>query len=172
MRLIEALEADEDTVLIEFSPDNGATWHVEGDFPGVPRYSYVAELEASQHDEDTVFATFTNHKQGDFKPYVFVSRDRGRTWTSITGDLPERGSVYALAEDPVDPDLLFAGTEFGVFFTVDGGERWHQLSGGVPTISPIPGTSRSIAATVSPFSSLPGVSGYRAYLSPTLSGRD
>ena len=86
-------------------------------------------------DENTVFAAFNNHKRGDFKPYLFKSTDRGATWTSITGDLPERGSTYSIVQDHVNPNLLFAGTEFGVFFTVDGGKKWVQLKAGIPTIS-------------------------------------
>jgi hypothetical protein len=72
---------------------------------------------------------------GDFKPYLLKSSDRGKTWTSIAGNLPERGTVYALAEDSLKKDLLFAGTEFGVFFTPNGGAKWIQLKGGLPTIA-------------------------------------
>jgi len=90
---------------------------------------------ASRHDENTVYALFNNHQNGDFKPYIVKSTDKGRTWTSITGKLPERGSLYAIAEDSVDPNLLFVGTEFGLFFTQDGGGRWTQLKGGLPTIA-------------------------------------
>jgi hypothetical protein len=90
---------------------------------------------ASQHDEQVVYAAFNNHKNGDFKPYLLRSSDKGNTWQSISGDLPVRGSVYAIAEDHVNPNLLFAGTEFGVFFTVDGGQKWTQLKGGLPTIA-------------------------------------
>ena len=80
-----------------------------------------------------MYAAFDNHKKGDFKPYVLISRDLGKSWASIAGDLPERGTVYAFAEDTVLADLLFAGTEFGVFFTQDRGLSWHQLKGGLPT---------------------------------------
>jgi hypothetical protein len=78
--------------------------------------------------------TFNNKKQGDFKPYAFVSRDRGRTWSSITGDLPDREIVYSLMQDHVKPELLFVGTEFGLYFTVDEGAHWIRLKGGLPTI--------------------------------------
>ena len=77
---------------------------------------------------------FNNHKNGDFKPYVLKSSDRGATWTSISSDLPERGSVYTIAEDHVKADLLFVGTEFGVHTTVDGGKSWLNFSAGLPTI--------------------------------------
>ncbi|NOT33989.1 MAG: glycosyl hydrolase [Candidatus Eisenbacteria bacterium] len=123
-----------DDGLVQVSEDAGSHWRRAERFPGVPEITYVSRLEASQHDENVVYAAFDAHKIGDFKPYVLRSDDRGRSWTSIAGDLPERGTVYALAEDHVDRNLLFAGTEFGVFFTRDGGRHWVQLKGGIPTI--------------------------------------
>ena len=124
-----------DDALVHVSEDGGASWRRVESIPGVPEMSYVSFLLASLDKAGTVWAAFDNHKRGDFKPYVVRSTDRGRTWASIAGDLPERGTVYALAQDHVDPDLLFAGTEFGVWFTLDGGGRWIELSGGVPTIA-------------------------------------
>jgi len=124
-----------DDGLVQVSEDGGGSWREEKSFPGVPEHAYVAKLEASSHAADTVFAAFDNHKMGDFKPYLLKSTDRGRTWTSIAGDLPEKGTVYAVVQDPVQPDLLFAGTEFGAFFTLDGGGHWIQLTGGMPTIA-------------------------------------
>jgi photosystem II stability/assembly factor-like uncharacterized protein len=124
-----------DDGLIQVTEDGGESWRKVESFPGVPPRSYVSDIETSLHDADTVYASFDNHKMSDFKPYVLKSLDRGRSWTSVTGDLPERGTVYALAEDHVKPSLLFAGNEFGVFFTVDGGARWIQLEGGVPPIA-------------------------------------
>lgn len=97
--------------------------------------TYVSRLEASAHDANVVYAAFDNHKSGDFKPYVFRSADRGRTWTSIAGDLPQKGTVYALVEDPVDPKLLFAGTEYGLYFSQNGGGSWIALKGNLPTIA-------------------------------------
>jgi photosystem II stability/assembly factor-like uncharacterized protein len=124
-----------DDGLVQVSADGGATWRREQTFPGVPDMTYVSRLTASLHGADTVYAAFNNHKMGDFKPYLLKSTDRGTTWTSIAGDLPERGSVWAVEEDHVDPSLLFVGTEFGVFFTRDGGQRWIQLKGNFPTIA-------------------------------------
>jgi hypothetical protein len=80
-------------------------------------------------------AAFNNHKNGDFKPFVLKSTDAGKSWVSLASDLPDRGSVYALAEDPVKKDLLFAGTEFGLFVSVDGGKHWKALKNGLPTIA-------------------------------------
>jgi photosystem II stability/assembly factor-like uncharacterized protein len=120
---------------VHVTSDGGATWHTEGDFPGVPKYSYVSDLEASQHDADTVYATFDNHKQGDFMPYVLESTDRGRSWKSIRGNLPDREIAWSLAQDHLKAELLFLGTEFGLYVTVDGGEHWVRMKGGLPTIA-------------------------------------
>ena len=124
-----------DDGLIQVYDHLDASWNKIESFPGVPERTYVNMLIASQHDDNTVYAAFNNHKNGDFKPYLLKSTDRGQTWTSIASDLPEKGSVYSIAEDHVDPNLLFVGTEFGVFFTHNGGANWHQLKGGLPTIA-------------------------------------
>jgi len=127
--------AGTDDGLIQVSDNDGADWRKVERFADVPEMTYVSDIAASLHDADTVFATFDNHKRGDYRPYVMKSTDRGRRWRSITGDLPERGFVHTIVEDHVDPDLLFIGTEFGVWFTQDGGEAWHELSGNMPTIA-------------------------------------
>ena len=129
------LYAGTDDGLIQVTTDGGATWNKRDNFPGIPSMTYVNMLLTSKHEEGTVFAVFNNHKKGDFKPYILKSTDKGNQWTSITGDLPERGSVYAIAEDHVNPNLLFAGTEFGVYFTINGGKNWVQLSSGLPTVA-------------------------------------
>ncbi len=90
---------------------------------------------ASKHDKDTVYAAVDGHKAGDFKPYLLMSGDRGKTWTNIAGDMPQRTIVWSVAQDHVKKELLFAGTEFGIYATVDGGKKWLKLGGGVPTIS-------------------------------------
>jgi hypothetical protein len=97
--------------------------------------TYVSRLAASNHDANTVYAAFDNHKNEDFKPYLLKSSDAGKTWTSIAGDLPENGPVLAFAEDTVNPNLLFAGTELGAFFSIDAGQHWVRLKGGLPTIA-------------------------------------
>jgi photosystem II stability/assembly factor-like uncharacterized protein len=129
------LYAGTDDGLIQVTEDGGGSWRRIDKFPGVPDLTYVNDIVASRHDRNTVYAAFNNHKRGDFKPYVLKSADLGKTWASIVSDLPERGSVYALAEDPVRKDLLFAGTEFGLFATLDGGKHWKKLSAGLPTIA-------------------------------------
>jgi len=129
------LYAGTDDGLIQVTEDGGAGWRKIDKFPGVPDLTYVNDIVASCHDRATVYAVFNNHKRGDFKPYVLKSADLGKTWISIASDLPERGSVYALAEDHVRKDLLFAGTEFGLFATLDGGKHWKKLGTGLPTIA-------------------------------------
>lgn len=124
-----------DDGLIQVTEDGGKNWRKIERFPGVPDMTYVSRISASQHDTNTVYAAFENHKRSDFAPYLLKSTDAGRNWSSIKGNLPANGPVLAFAEDHVNPNLLLAGTEFGVFFTIDGGQKWIQLKGGMPTIS-------------------------------------
>lgn len=127
--------AGTDDGLIQVTEDGGKNWRKIDLFPGVPEGTFVARLFASQHDEGTVYAVFDNHKNADFAPYLLRSPDMGRTWTKIVGDLPARGSTKSFAEDHVNPKLLFVGTEFGLYVTVDGGQKWHRLRSGLPTVA-------------------------------------
>ncbi|MDT8368897.1 MAG: hypothetical protein RQ745_06790 [Longimicrobiales bacterium] len=124
-----------DDGLIQVSEDGGASWRSVDGIEGVPELTYVNDLEASLHDPDVVYAAFNAHKQGDFRPMLHVSRDRGRSWRSINGDLPERGSTYAVVQDHVEPGLLFVGTEFGIWVTRDEGDQWEKLGAGIPTVA-------------------------------------
>lgn len=124
-----------DDGLIQITENDGGSWRKVDKIPGMPEMSYVSRVLASQHETNTVYALFNNHQNGDFKPYIIKSTDAGRTWTSIASNLPARGSLWAIAEDHVNPNLLFVGSEFGVFFTTDGGGKWIQLKGGLPTIA-------------------------------------
>ncbi|MEO0734595.1 MAG: glycosyl hydrolase, partial [Bacteroidota bacterium] len=129
------LYAGTDDGLIHVTTDGGDNWTRYGSFPGVPDTTYVNEIIASTHEANTLYAAFNNHKRGDFKPYLLKSTDGGENWTSIAANLPERGSVYAIAEDPEVPGLLFVGTEFGCFATVDDGKYWRKLGAGLPTVA-------------------------------------
>ncbi|MFN8588191.1 MAG: glycosyl hydrolase [Candidatus Eisenbacteria bacterium] len=129
------LYAGTDDGLIHVSEDGGANWRRVETPAGVGDYAYVTRVVASQHALGTVYATYDRHRMGDLKPYVLKSTDMGRTWTNITADLPVNGSVYAFAEDHVDPNLLFVGTEFGAFFSQDGGRKWIKLTGNLPVQS-------------------------------------
>jgi photosystem II stability/assembly factor-like uncharacterized protein len=123
-----------DDGLVSVSEDGGGHWRRIDRLPGIPANAYIARIRASQHDGNRVYLAVENHQNGDFAPYLLKSNDAGHTWTSITGDLPARGSTYAIAEDHVDPELLFAGTEFAAYWSKDGGRHWTKISG-VPTIA-------------------------------------
>ncbi|WP_420636806.1 WD40/YVTN/BNR-like repeat-containing protein [Candidatus Palauibacter sp.] len=121
-----------DDGLIHVTEDAGATWRRAAELPGVPERAFINDVEASQHDPATVFAVADNHKEGDFRPLVFESNDRGRTWRSISGDLPAGTTAWAIEQDHLSPSLLFLGAEFGMYVSVNGGANWHVLPG--PTI--------------------------------------
>ena len=131
------LYAGTDDGLVQVSEDGGSNWRKVDRFGtlDVPEFGYINDIEADLHDANTVYLAVNNHQRGDFKPYVLKSSDRGKSWHEITGDLPLRGSVYCLKQDHVNPKLLFCGTEFGCFFTVDGGEKWIAMKSGLPTIA-------------------------------------
>jgi photosystem II stability/assembly factor-like uncharacterized protein len=124
-----------DDGLIQVSENGGRAWRATESFTGVPEFTFVSGVLASRHDTNTVYATFNNMLRGDFAPYVMKSVDRGRTWTSIRGNLPDRDQVWTIAEDHVDRNILFAGTEHGVFVTLDGGQVWRQLRAGLPPVA-------------------------------------
>jgi len=119
--------------LVQVTEDGGRTWRKVEKLPGLPEYTAVTDVAASTRDANTVYATFNNYQRGDFKPYIYKSADRGRTWTSIAGNLPQRSGAWSIVQDHLNGDLMFAGMEFGVWFTVDGGAKWTQLKGGIPT---------------------------------------
>ena len=129
------LYAGTDDGLIHVSENGGQDWRMIDDLPGVPDNFFVNDIKADLHDADTVYVIVDDHKSGDFSPYVLKSTNRGRSWSSIAGNLPERYIVWRLVQDHVKQDLLFLGTEFGVYFSVQGGHHWIKLEGGVPTIS-------------------------------------
>ncbi len=122
-----------DDGLIQVTEDGGKNWRKIESFPGIPEMTYVSCLYASQFDANTVYATFDNHKRADFKPYILVSNDRGKSWKSIAADLKEPQVVYTFVQDHIKKDLFFIGTEYGLFFTNNGGEKWIQLKGNFPT---------------------------------------
>ena len=129
------LYAGTDDGNIQVTEDDGRSWTMAGELPGVPPFSFINDLESSVHDGETVFSVADAHKTGDYSPYVFRSDNRGMSWRSISGDLPAGTTVWAIQQDHVNPDLLFLGTEYGLYFTPNGGTNWHMLENGVPTIS-------------------------------------
>ncbi len=126
--------AGSDDGQINITEDDGKNWRKINRFDGVPENTYVYDLIASKHDANVVYAAFNNHKSGDFTPYVYKSADKGQTWSNISSNLP-KGAVYALEQDHVNGNILFAGTEYGVFVTVDEGLNWKALKAGLPTIN-------------------------------------
>lgn len=118
-----------DDGLIQVTEDGGENWRKIDKIFGVPEYFFVNDIKADRFDENTVYAAVDNHKTGDYKPYLLKSTDRGVTWESIAGDLPDRHLCWRIIQDHVNPKLLFAGTEYGAYFTIDGGEHWTKLPG-------------------------------------------
>jgi hypothetical protein len=131
------LYAGTDDGLIQVSENGGESWRrIEvGSLPGVPDTAFINDIRADLHDADTVYVALDNHKYGDFSPYLLVSRDRGRSWTSITAGIPDRHLVWRVVQDHEKAALMFAATEFGVYMTLNGGQEWQKFSAGIPTIS-------------------------------------
>ncbi|MEM7283124.1 MAG: glycosyl hydrolase, partial [Pseudomonadota bacterium] len=126
--------AGTDDGIIQITEDNGQNWRRIDRLPGVPDRFFVNDIKADLHDADTVYVVVDDHKSGDFAPYVLKSENRGRSWRSISSNLPERHLLWRVVQDHVKPGLLFLGTEFGVFFSVNGGGSWTKLKGNVPNI--------------------------------------
>ncbi|MEJ2595749.1 MAG: glycosyl hydrolase [bacterium] len=126
-----------DDGLIHVSEDGGQQWRkIEvGSLPDVPSTAFVNDIKADLYDANTVYAALDNHKFGDLKPYLLKSTNKGKSWQSISSDIPENTLVWRLVQDHVKKDLLFAATEFGIYFTIDGGKKWLKFKGGLPTIS-------------------------------------
>lgn len=129
------LVAGTDDGLIQITENGGGSWRKLEKFSGVPDQTLVQFLLCSPHNKNEVYALFNNHRNGDFKPYILKSSDRGNSWKAMVNGLPERGSTYCIAQDHKNPKLLFCGTEFGFYFTIDGGENWVNLKNGLPTIA-------------------------------------
>ena len=126
--------AGTDDGLIHVTSDGGDNWSSVDSFRDVPDMSLVEDIISSFHDADVAYAVIDNHKRGDYKPYVLKTENRGKNWVLISNNLPERGTAHTIIEDHVDPKLLFAGTEFGLFFSNDGGESWNEMTA-LPTIA-------------------------------------
>ncbi|MGQ9819763.1 MAG: WD40/YVTN/BNR-like repeat-containing protein [Candidatus Kapaibacteriales bacterium] len=129
------LIAGTDDGLIQITTDGGNTWTKIEKFPNVPETTYVSDVFASNHNRNVFYVTFDNHKNADFKPYVLLTTDLGKTWMHISSNLPENGSVYTIVEDFIDQNLLFVGTEFGLFVSTNAGKEWVQLKSNFPTIA-------------------------------------
>ncbi len=131
------LYAGTDDGIIQVSEDGGDNWRkIEaGSLPGVPSTAFVNDIKADLYDANTVYVALDNHKYGDFKPYLYKSTDRGRTWSTMSSNIPDRTLLWRIVQDHEKADLFFLATEYGIYFSVNGGDQWVKLKGGVPTIS-------------------------------------
>ncbi|HTX35754.1 MAG TPA: hypothetical protein VME43_12065 [Bryobacteraceae bacterium] len=121
---------------VQMSRDDGKTWqNVVSHMMGAPKGGYVSRIEPSYKDAGTAYITFDNHRSADYGIYIYMTRNYGDSFTRITNGIPpEAGTVHVVREDPVNPNLLFAGTEFGMFVTFDRGANWRRLKNGLPTV--------------------------------------
>jgi ligand-binding sensor domain-containing protein len=120
---------------IQVSRDGGATWtNVAKNVPGIGEMYHISRVEPSHFDAATCYLAVDGHRFDDLKPYAFVTRDYGATWTSIVGNLPASGTVNVIREDPKNKDLLYVGTEYGLFISLNGGAEWKRFMSGLPTI--------------------------------------
>lgn len=129
--------AGTDDGLIQVTEDGGDSWRAlsVGKLPDVPDTAFVNDIKADLHDVNTVYIALDNHKYGDFKPYLLKSNNRGKSWHKLSTGIPEDHLVWRVVQDHVDPELMFAGTEFGLYFTLNSGSQWYKMKGGMPTIS-------------------------------------
>ncbi len=129
--------AGTDDGIIQITENGGQSWKtIElGSVKGVPNTAFVNDVRADLFDANIVYAALDNHKYGDFKPYLLKSKNKGKSWSLINGDLPEKLISWRIVQDHVKKDLLFSATEFGIYMTSNGGVNWIKLTGGLPTIS-------------------------------------
>lgn len=119
---------------LQVSMDDGATWsNVRDRVPGLPRDAWISGIEPSRHADETAYVVANNYRNNDFANYVYRSTDFGRTWTSIAGNLPASRVPRTIREDLRNPDALYLGTELGLFYSIDGGQRWVELKNNMPT---------------------------------------
>lgn len=128
------LYAGTDDGLIQLTEDGGKSWSkIEvSSLPNVPERAFINDIKADLFDANTVYVVMDNHKSGDFKPYIYKSTNKGKSWKSINGNLPAKTLVWRVVQDHKQKELLFAGTEFGIYFTLNGGEKWVKMAGTPP----------------------------------------
>jgi photosystem II stability/assembly factor-like uncharacterized protein len=120
---------------VQISRDGGTTWNnVYKNVPGIGDTYHINRVEPSHFDAGTCYLAVDGHRFDDLKPYLFVTRDYGATWTPLVNNLPKWGTVNVVREDPKNKDLLFAGTEFGLFVSLNGGAEWKPMMSGLPTV--------------------------------------
>ena len=129
------LWAGTDDGILQVSEDGGENWRkiMVSSMPGVPERAFINDVKADRFEANTVYVSLDNHKEGDYAPYLFKSTDLGRSWTDLGGSLTDRTLVWRLVQDFEKPELLFIGTENGIYTSLNGGEEWKKLDG-TPTI--------------------------------------
>ena len=123
---------------VQITRTAGKSWtNLTGNLTGLPKHAWVSSIQASPFDEGTAFATFDMHTFGDMRPYVYKTTDYGKTWTSVNPESSKMsGYAHVVKQDLVNPDLLFVGTELGLWISVDGGKQWAQYKGGdLPSVA-------------------------------------
>ena len=129
--------AGTDDGIIQVTENGGETWQKINikKLNGLPETAFVNDIKADLYEKNTVYAVFDNHKFGDYNAYIYKSKNKGFTWQKISNNLPENTLLWRIAQDHINSNLLFLGTEFGVYFTNNGGREWTKLNGGMPNIS-------------------------------------
>lgn len=120
---------------VKFTSNHGNTWQNLTQRFEIPAERWVCDVQASRHSAGRAYAAFSGHMYDDYTPYIFKTEDFGRSWKNITGNMPVKAVVKAVAEHPCNPDLLFAGTHLGLFISIDGGENWVLSGGDLPPVA-------------------------------------
>ncbi|MFL2571192.1 MAG: glycosyl hydrolase [Parvicellaceae bacterium] len=130
------LYAGTDDGIIQCTKDGGQNWEkiTVDKLPKTPSSAFVNDIKADLFDENTAYVALDNHKFGDYQPYLFKTTDGGKKWTSITNGIPEGTLIWRIVQDHINPKLLFLGTEYGLYVSLNQGEKWHKFSSGLPTI--------------------------------------
>lgn len=131
------LYAGTDDGIIQYTKNGGDSWTkmLVSSLPNVPATAFVNDIKADLHDANTVYVVLDNHKFGDYKPYLLKSSNGGKSWKPITNGIPENNLLWRIVQDHVNPNLMFLATEYGIYVTLNQGEKWTKFSEGLPTIS-------------------------------------
>lgn len=123
-----------DDGLVQLTRDGGKTWtNLTENIPGVPQGNWVTQIQPSKHKKGEAFIVFDDHRRNNWEPYIFKTTNYGKSWSRLVGKEDVRGFTYCIAQDPEEPNLLFCGTEFGLYVSFDAGESWNEWTNGFPT---------------------------------------